>query len=219
MIWIGIVAVVLLAGLCLRHYFLNHCLECKKRTDWKKYDSCDECKTKHEARVKEYEKEHEERVRAMIHEMFERTEADQKEFGFSDWEFLDKPCTLCGEGEPKTHRVIMRERGFSGDHKKCWDFIWNTHMSLSRKAHEERESRKFWKRWLYIPASKEEEAAIGRLSWKLQNMLSEGLEGAASLREYEPYTEKPDHWMDMTVKQLLRRRLAHAKNALFTGND
>ena len=213
-------------------YLRNHCLKCRKRTNWGKYDVCQECRAGHEARTRELEEEREKRTRAEVYEMLERPKADRKEFGFSERDFLDVPCALCTSGAPKTHREIMRERGFSGDHKKCWDFVWNTHFSLSQKAHKERESRKFWKRWLYVPPSKGEAGAIGYIRyeaetimrirwtlWMLQNTLSAGHENPACLREYASCVEKSDHWMDMTTKQLLERRLSHLKNALGRANN
>jgi len=206
-------------ALWVRNYLRNHCLECKKRTDWGKYDSCQECKASHEARIEQHKKEYEERIRTMIHESLKQVHADQKEFGYSDGDLLDMPCALCTDGAPKTHRKIVRERGFSGDHKKCWDFMFNTHFPLSRKARVERESLKFWKRWLYIPPSKSEVQAIACMRWRLQNILFEGCEDLARLREYKPYIEKPDHWIDMTTKQLLKRRFSRAIGALGLGDD
>src|SRR3989338_3854766 len=92
------------------------------------------------------------------------------------------------------------------------DPAWS--VRLARKAHKDRESKKFWKRWLYIPPTKEEEEAVSRVSWWLKNALSAGRDDLAQLREYRTYHEKPDHWMDMTTKQLMERRLSRAKKAL-----
>lgn len=52
----------------------------------------------------------------------------------------------------------------------------------------------------------------------LQNVLFEGREDIALLRKYKPYVEKPDYWMDMTTKQLLKRRFSQIKK-IFAGVD
>ncbi|OGZ05203.1 MAG: hypothetical protein A2845_02685 [Candidatus Lloydbacteria bacterium RIFCSPHIGHO2_01_FULL_49_22] len=210
---IGTLVVALLIFLACR-YFRNHCLECKKRTDWDKYDSCKACNAEHEARVSKHREEMTGRMIAVTHEVLAQSRAETEEFGFSDYDFLDRPCMVCSPGRTTSHRELFRERGLAGNPQACQDYYWNTHVPLARKAHKDRESKKFWKRWLYIPPTKEEEEAVSRVSWWLKNALSAGRDDLAQLREYRTYHEKPDHWMDMTTKQLMERRLSRAKKAL-----
>ena len=199
--------------LWIRNYLRNHCLECKKRTDWDKYASCEVCSAEHKARIERHRSDGLKRMIAATKEVLEKSHVDQEEFGFSDYDLLDKPCTVCVTGPPKSHREIFRERGLSGNPQACSDHLWNTHFPLSIKAHNERESRKFWKRWLYIPPTAREEAAVGRISWMLQNTLLAGSEDQAR-PEYRTYHEKPDHWMYMSTTRLLGRRLTRIKSAL-----
>lgn len=204
-----LVLIFTLLILLLRSYLHTHYRGCSKQTDCGIHDTCTECDTEHEARVAKHREESAERIRSITREVFERSEAEIKEFGFSDYELLDKPCSVCVTGQPKSHREIFRERGLAGNPQACWDFIWNTHFPLSKKAHKKRESKKFWKKWLYVPPTPQEEEAVGRISWMLKNILIEEPE----LRKHRAYREEPDHWMHMTTKQLLERRLARIKSA------
>lgn len=209
----------LLFALWARNYLRNHCLECKKRTDWGKYDTCLECKAGNEARVLRHRKKVTENMCAAMNEAYGRVVADEKEFGFSDWDILDRPCTVCVPGSTKSHREIFRELGLAGDPRACQRYWFTTHLPLSKKSHRERESKKFWKRWLYVRPTAAEEAAVGRIGWLLKNTLLGGREDLALLREYRTYREDPDHWMNMTTKALLERRLRHAKSMLGIGRD
>src|SRR3989338_3854764 len=105
---IGTLVVALLIFLACR-YFRNHCLECKKRTDWDKYDSCKACNAEHEALVSKHREEMTGRMIAVTHEVLAQSRAETEEFGFSDYDFLDRPCMVCSPGKKGAQRSRVKE--------------------------------------------------------------------------------------------------------------
>jgi len=152
-----------------------------------------------------------------MQEVMEQSRENEKEFGCDEL-FLCDVCTLCGDGKRKTHREIMRERGLSGKHDLCQQFIWGTHFRLLSEERKRKERRKFWKRWLYRPLTPEERSERAAPGLVIARMLFPGdwQKMAERSRTKAPDT---DEWMDMSVRELVNLRLKDLHKNFFSNTN
>lgn len=146
------------------------------------------------------------RMVAIMLEVDDRCRAAENEFGV-DAEFIFEECRLCGSGRRLTHGEIMREQGLSGDYQGSHDFLRNTHLRLVREKFERNNAWKFWKRWLYLPPTKEEEEESRRFALKVLRMLVDDpdLESRMSRRTRDHSKD----WMRQSTWSLLKRWFKH----------
>jgi hypothetical protein len=152
-----------------------------------------------------------------MQEVMEQSRENEKEFGCDEL-FLCDVCTLCGDGKRKTHREIMRERGLSGKHDLCQQFIWETHFRLLSEERKRKERRKFWKRWLYRPLTPEERSERAAPGLVIARMLFPG-DWQKMAERSRTKAPDSDEWMDMSVRELVNLRLKDLHKNFFSNTN
>jgi hypothetical protein len=126
----------------------------------------------------------------------------EREFAMNT-RFLYTPCRFCGGGKKRIHLDVMRERGLSGKHAECWEFL--KHCSdHAQEVFERRQQLLFWKPWLYRRRSEAEKQAYSLGVRRLMIALFPEDPSAATY----PLTEFDDSkdWMKISTWRLIKMR-------------